>query len=196
MPVSCPSLLLYCVIWLCSKFIQCHKSPAQLIPSCRASAGATERGGGNPSTHSFLPCCFSGNLCIRRMAQREFDGGLKRLHWDSKFSLGESKFWLFSNCYIDIANLITDPRASPRALHFIIKSLNKIRVLCPQHSKTQKSTVLVMPWVSRHHQKGWLFGDGPAPWAGIAITSVSKGSSSDLQIRFISKVQFRCMQTP
>lgn len=159
MPVSCPSLLLYCAIWLCSKFVQCHKSPAQLMPSCRASAGTTGRG---KSYYTLFPPLLlsqetdRGNLCIWKMAQRELDGGLKRLHWDSKFSLGESKVWLFSNCYIAIANLITDPRASPRALHFFIKSLNKIHVLCPQQSKTQKSTVPVMPWVSRHHQKGWL----------------------------------------
>lgn len=139
MPVSCPSLLLYCVIWLCSKFVQCHESPAQLIPCCRASGGATERG---KSQHTpSLPLLLSqetdrGNLCTLKDGTEG-----NRWGWDRKISLGESKGCLSSNCYIAIANLIPDPTASPRTSHFFIKSLSKIHVLCPQQRKTPKSTV-------------------------------------------------------
>lgn len=75
------------------------------------------------------------------MAQRELGGGLKKLDRDRKFPLGESKGLSSSNCYIAIANLITDQTASPRTLHFFINSLNKIHVLCPQQRKTPKSAV-------------------------------------------------------
>lgn len=94
MPVSCPSLLLYCVIWLCSKLVHCHKSSAQLILKCRASAGAREN---RKSLYTPSP-----PLLLSQETDRGKQMGVKKGFTETESSLWEKA----KACYPTIATLL------------------------------------------------------------------------------------------